>query len=127
MEPYDETSLFRVTYFSMWSNPQHVENLSRRDIEQVVQDGLHQQYKVVVTLMTEDEPNDWANSMTLRGNMDVDEETQRRIEAENILKEYFAKASPDERFALFDRIRGEVCGTCLENGCGGRCDSSYDI
>ena len=48
--------MFRVTYFSFWQQPQHLENLSLEDKDEAVFEGQQQQYKVVVTLMDEEQP-----------------------------------------------------------------------
>jgi hypothetical protein len=53
----DTTPLFRVTYFSFFHRPIHHVNLTLAGKDQMVFQGRQEQKKVVVTLMTEDEPD----------------------------------------------------------------------
>lgn len=55
----DEPGPYRVTYFSNWQRPEHHENLSEGLKNLMVHNGKAQQFKVVVTQMTEDAPETW--------------------------------------------------------------------
>lgn len=51
--------MFRVTYFSFWQSPQHHEDVDAGEVEDLALMGKHQQYKVVVTSMDEEPPENY--------------------------------------------------------------------
>ncbi len=55
----DAEELYRVTYFSLWTDPIHHENFNEEEKDSACRDGRNLQYKVVVTLMSEDPPTTW--------------------------------------------------------------------
>lgn len=48
----------RVTYFSAWRKPQH-HIVFEDEVDEYVQQGKDEHYKVVITDVDEDEPTTW--------------------------------------------------------------------
>jgi hypothetical protein len=48
--------MYRVTYFSFWTAPEHIENLDAEGRDEAVFEGRARQFKVVVTSMDDDRP-----------------------------------------------------------------------